>query len=78
MEGFQVLTGILSLIKRIIPPPLEFQSNLNGFAKPETRNCSKRNVSPNFVSDNKRTSISFAIKEVSFSNLFLIDSGYRV
>ena len=42
---FNSLKGILSLMKNIIPPPLEFLSNLNGFAKPEIRNCSKGNVS---------------------------------
>ena len=69
MKGFQVLTAWNS----ITPPPLEFLSNLNGFAKPEIRNCSKGNVSSSFVYDNKRTSTAFAFKEVSFSNLFLIE-----
>ena len=71
--GFNSLKGILSLTKSIIPPPLELLSNLNGFTKPEIRNYSKGNVSSIFVSDNKRISISFAIKEVSVSNLFLIE-----
>ena len=70
--GFDSLEGILSLMKNVILPPLEFLSNLNGFAKPEIRNCSKRNVSSIFVSSNKRTTILFVIKKVSISNLFLI------
>ena len=60
--GFDSLKGILSLIKSIIPPPLEFLSNPNGFAKPEIRNFSKGNLSSIFLSDNKRTSISFVMK----------------
>ena len=32
-------------MKSIIPPPLKFLSGLNGFAKPEIRNCSMGNVS---------------------------------
>ena len=70
--GVNSLKGILSLIKCIILPPLEFLSNLHGFTKPEIRNCSKGNVS-SILSDKKRTSILFAIKEVSISNLFLIE-----
>ena len=70
---FNSQKGILSLMKSIMPLPLEFLSNLNGFAKPEIRNCSKGNVSSTFVSDNKRTSISFFIKEVRISNWFLIE-----
>ena len=71
--GFNSLTGILSLMKSIVPPPLEFLSNLNGFAKHEIRNCSKVNVSSVFVSDNKRTFILFVIKEVNISNLLPIE-----
>ena len=52
--GFNSLKGIFSLIKSIIPPPLELLSNPNGFEKPEIRNCSKGNVSSIFVSYNKR------------------------
>ena len=62
-KGFNSMKGILSLMKRIIPPLLEFLFHLNGSAKPEIRNCSKGNVSSMFLSDNKKTSISFAIKE---------------
>ena len=61
--GFSSLEGILSLMKSIMPPPLEFLFNLNGFAKPEIRNCSKGNVSSISVSDSKRASVSFAIKK---------------
>ena len=71
MEGFQVFNNLkrtLSLVKTITPP-LEFLSNLNGFAKPEIINCFKGNTSSTFVSDYKRTSISGFIKEV-ISNLF--------
>ena len=57
--------------------PLEFLSNLNGFAKPETRNCSKGNISPIFVFGYKRKSIIFVIKEVSISNLFLIELTFN-
>ena len=71
--SFNSLKEILILIKILIPPPLEFLPNLNGFAKPETRNCSKRNISPIFVSGYKRKSILFVMKEVSISNLFLIE-----
>ena len=71
--GFNSLTGILSLMKSIVPPHLEFLSNLNGFAKNEIRNCSKVNVLSVFVSDNKRTSILFVIKEVNISNLLPIE-----
>ena len=71
--GFNRLTGILTLMKSIVPPPLEFLSNINGFAKHEIRNCSKVNVLSVFVSDNKRTSILFAIKEVNISNLLPIE-----
>ena len=60
-------------MKSIVPPPLEFLSNLNGFAKNEIRNCSKGNVSSVFVSGNKRTSILFVIKEVNISNLLPIE-----
>ena len=67
------LKGIISLMKRIIPPPLEFLSNHNGFAKPEIRNHSKGNISAIFVSDNKRTSISFIIKKFNISNMFLVE-----
>ena len=52
-------------------PPLEFLPNLNGLAKPEIRNCSKGDVSSNFVPDNKRTSSSFAIKKLPFQICFL-------
>ena len=72
MEGFQVFNNLkrtLSLVKTITPP-LEFLSNLNGFAKPEIINCFKGNTSSTFVSDYKRTSISGFIKEVIISNLF--------
>ena len=57
---FNNLKRILSLMKSIIPPPLAFIFNLNGFAKLEIRNCSQ-NVSSNFVSDIKKRYISFAI-----------------
>ena len=46
-----------------MPPPLEFLFNLNDFAKPEIRNCSKGNVSSISVSDSKRASVSFVIKK---------------
>ena len=71
MEAFQVFNNLkrtLSLVKTITPP-LEFLSNLNGFAKPEIINCFKGNTSSTFVFDYKRASISGFIKEV-ISNLF--------
>ena len=69
--GFNSVKVILTLMESIIPPPLEFLSNLNGFAKHEIRNCSKGNVSSVF--GNKRTSILFVIKDVNISNLLPIE-----
>ena len=60
-------------MKSVMQPPLEFLSNFNGFAKPEIRICSKGNVSSFFVSDNKRTSILFVIKELAFQICFLLN-----
>ena len=71
--GFNSVKIILTLMESIIPPPLEFLSNLNGFAKHEKRNCSKVKVSSVFFSDKKRTSISFVIKQVNISNLLPIE-----
>ena len=71
--GFNSLKGILSLIKSIIPSSLEFLSNLVRLGNHETINCSKGNFSSICVFHNKRRFISFVIKEVGISNLFLTE-----
>ena len=73
LPGFNSLKKILYLMKSIISLPIKLLSNLIGFAKSEIRNFYKGGILFTSVSGNNRTSISFVIKVVSISNLFLIE-----
>ena len=70
---FNNLKRILSLMKSMIPPPLAFIFNLNGFAKLEIRNCSQ-NVSSLILSLTLRKDIfRLLFKKLAFQICFLLN-----
>ena len=60
-----------------MPPPILFQSNLNGMLKPSTLNCETGKESSNFVSVTIKISVSSSSISFIMSNLFLIEWMFK-
>ena len=69
--GFNSLKGVLSLMKTLIPPPLEILPNLNGFAKPEI--CSKGIVLYIFSLTVRGHLFHVLLKKLAFPICFLLN-----